>query len=293
MNSLVKLWLFQVLLVGLSSGVMAAPEAVPLSEDRGPIFKVLKADNAEDAAEIKQVIGEELPEGYVLEVNYVFWVDGSLIPRGYAPTKAVPKDPDGVIDGTVHHWVPGGSSRTVEYKDGERHGIERYYRTYRKVPQMECTWKQGKLHGVKKTYHDNGSLMSETTYEDGEPVGEGRTYGPAGKVLEVTPYQNGAIHGERVQHWPGTEEDAPRRIIPYQEGVVEGTVRDFYQDGALYRAWQFRNGRPHGIEIQYDEEGKKTRTRYWLDGDIVPRGKFEAEYKKEPKEDGAEEQDAE
>ena len=79
-----------------------------------------------------------------------------------------------------------------------------------------------------------------------------------------------------MQYWPDSE-DTPRRITPYREGVVQGTVREFYQDGTLRKTMQFANGQPHGIQIQYDEKGKETRKRYWLDGDIVPKGTFDAE----------------
>jgi len=279
------MWRFPYLLVvGLSlyscSGWSLAAEEVTAKNP--PISKVLKMDNEQDAAEIRKVIETDLPKGYILEVDYVFWIDGSQIPRGYAPTRATPKDAEGNVDGTVRLGIPGGPTRTIQYVKGRKQGVEKAFRTFGRL-HMECTWEDDNLHGLKKTYHDNGNVMSETKYEHGQPVGESHTYDPAGKLLEVTPYKDGLMDGDRIQYWPGNEK-ALKRIAPYRNGMVHGLVREFREDGSNRKSIQFAHGDPHGIEIEYDEKGVETRRRYWLKGDVVPRGKFEAEYKEDESE---------
>jgi len=138
---------------------------------------------------------------------------------------------------------------------------------------------------VRETYHSNGALNSKTTYEHGKAVGESIVYSPLGNVIERTPYHQGERHGERIQYWEIEGESIPRRITPYVKGVISGLLQDFHQTGKLRRSMQIRNGEAHGIEILYDNEGNETRKRYWLNGDIVPKGKFDAEYKEDDDEE--------
>jgi len=269
----------------LAAAGRSALHAEDSSPARQRITKILEADNHEHTQEIRRLVRGDLAEGYKLEVESTFWVCGSQIQRGYVPTRATPLNSEGVIDGVVYQWTPGQGQpiRITIYVEGKRHGIEKVYSNTSRL-QAENPYENDKLHGVRKTYYEDGELQGETTFEHGTPVGEGVTYCPQGNVIERTPYQDGVMHGERVQYWALEGERIPRRITPYVKGTVHGIVRECHSNGALRRTMQFRNGEPHGTETSFDGDGNETRKRYWLRGEVVPKGMFDAEY--EPEEDG-------
>ena len=252
-------------------------------EDKGTKVRVFSADDEEHKGQIERLMEQNLPEGYTLEVEYREWWDGSQIYRGYSHVRATSLNPDGVIDGKVRYWeVSGGLLREVPYEEGKRQGAER---VWSRGGHLEAVipWEDDQVHGERIGYHSNGKVSARLTYKNGKAIGESILYASDESVRERASYKDGKRHGKRIQYWPDSEE-AVRRIIPYREGLVHGVVRELYPDGTIRRELGHRTGEIHGIEVSRDEDGNETRRRYWLNGDIVTRGKFEAEYEEETEE---------
>jgi len=273
------------ILLPIASGFAFADEKQAAeTEDTASLrrIRIYDPENKQHMAIIRRYFRDGLPEGYKLRMEVELTSDSSQ--EGAVrelPVIVVPIDEDGLRNGTELHyrlWSP--LQRSIEYKDDVKHGIERGYRYNPDARENnvveEINWKDGKMHGPRRFFYPDGSVQMEAEFKDGQPVGANKSYSADGKLLEVTPYKDGEMHGERIQYWQGT--DKLRRIIPYEAGTVEGTVKDFHENGKLRRLMPFRKGLLHGIEQEFDAEGKVIRERFWLEGEMVPRGRFEQEF---------------
>ena len=218
---------------------------------------------------------QELPATHKVKpkVRYI-WSDDEEkpLPRLLSLT---PLGPKGKPDGAEQHY--GSEHRTVPYRSGLKHGTETAHKIVGRRRERrlvsETPWVKGKIHGVKKVYHlPNGKLHMEVLYEKGRRQGEAKTYDLPGRLVKVTPYKNDKTHGEVTEYYPGTEQK--KKVIPFRKGKVHGTVFEYYEDGSLKRELPGRDDCFHGIEKAYDEKGQITRTRYWLDDDVVTKEEY-------------------
>jgi len=212
---------------------------------------------------------QKLPESHKVRPRIRYrWSDDNLkhFPVLVALT---PLGPNGKPDGTERHF--GAEVRTVPYERGLKHGTEVTRRGGRVL--SETPWKKGKLHGIKKVYHPpNGKLHMEVPYENGLRQGVAKTYDLPGRLVKVTPYRKDKAHGKVIEYYPGIEQE--KKVIPFRKGKVHGVVYEYHEDGTLRRELPARDDRFHGIEKAYDEKGQLTRTRYWLDDDIVSKDDY-------------------
>jgi len=218
---------------------------------------------------------EKCPEGYKARVTLTqnFSNHPDHYGVNYYARSIVPLNPQGQPDGeeTIYGPPGGGSLAIVPWKNGVKDGVEKVYDGSNL--RAETPWKDGKIHGVKRTCFANGKLQSETTYEDGVANGPTRSYGPDGKVVREGTMRAGKRHGTLTDYWPGS--DKPKRTAEYDMGRVVGLVREFYASGQLKREVPFRDNTMHGIEKEYDITGKVIRTRYWVDGNAVSQEEYE------------------
>ena len=217
----------------------------------------------------------ELPATHKVKpkVRYI-WSDDEEkpLPRLISLT---PLGPKGKPDGPEQHF--GSEHRTVPYRNGLKHGTEAAHKIVGRRNERrlvsETPWVKGKIHGVKKVYHlPNGKLHMEVLYEKGRRQGEAKTYDLPGRLVKVTPYKNDKTHGEVIEYYPGTEQK--KKVIPFRKGKVHGTVFEYHEDGSLKRELPARNDCFHGMEKAYDEKGVITRTRYWLDDEVVMKEEY-------------------
>jgi len=78
--------------------------------------------------------------------------------------------------------------------------------------------------GVRKTYGEDGSLLSEINYKDSIRDGLARNY-----------FRNGKVQTE----------------VNYVKGVKEGESKSYYEDGGLYLVTPYVKGKRHGIQKKY------------------------------------------
>lgn len=158
----------------------------------------------------------------------------------------------------------------VPWRNGVKHGVEKQFESEngRRFVAVELPWKNGQVDGMRRTYHPDGRLRSETTCRRGVPDGPARTFDAEGALLRESAMKNGRRHGEMKDYWPGTTQ--VRKVIPYRDGLVEGLVREYYKDGRIKRETEFCNDRMHGEDHHYAADGERVRTVRWKDGDELP-----------------------
>ena len=220
-----------------------------------------------------------MPEGRKLRLT---------IRRTFEPSKqtmisaiqiVTPLDANGLKDGEERFYNIYGYQllRSVTYRAGVRHGPEKLYASGQ-YPQTEIPWDNGAVRGLRRSFHPDGRLMTEIAYEDGRATGESKSYDPNGRVTRIAQFRNGQRDGLMTEYYPAPA----KRLVPYSKGLINGTVREFYENGKPKSEMTYKDDVLHGVEKQYDEDGKLSKTRYWLDGESVAEGEFKEKYKGEP-----------
>ncbi len=158
-----------------------------------------------------------------------------------------------------HHANSYSLLREIPWKHGKRHGVERIFT--RGHLETEIPWVNGVIQGNRKTFYPDGSVRSVSPYVDGVPQGRLLSFDQEENITRESFMEDGRLHGILTDYWPGT--DQPRRIIPYQNGRVHGTMRAFYANGNLRTKAEFVDGLRHGSEIHYEVDGSVIRHLTW------------------------------
>ncbi|HLS31191.1 MAG TPA: hypothetical protein VK021_10070 [Flavobacteriaceae bacterium] len=111
-----------------------------------------------------------------------------------------------------------------------REGVWKYYKKGKEnQPIMTEEYKNGKLHGWKKTYYSDGQPTEKTHYKHGLRDGESLIYGKNGQVLQQYKYKNDKLHGHSKVY------NAKGNILSegsYKQGLRDGEWK-FYTDEKL------------------------------------------------------------
>ena len=273
-----KLWRW---VVPVLLGTCTLASAGPTEDEEGELKTIVLAPGGKlDAPDTQQTVlqyrkEKKVPDDVSLRVVLTHHHDGSVRFRWFLRS-LVPLDAQGQPDGeeVEYVWLAGPVHSTT-YRHGVRHGLERMWSGSRSGPSYltsETPWENGKIHGVKKVYLPGGKVMSQTTYEHGQMTGESRTYDEEGRLLRITFYNSGKKHGELHDFWP--ESGKLQRSIPYNNGKVDGTSHEYYSNGQLKREASVKNNAMHGLERQFEPDGKLLSTHYWLQGEEVTESEF-------------------
>jgi antitoxin component YwqK of YwqJK toxin-antitoxin module len=174
-------------------------------------------------------------------------------------------------------WYRSPQRKTL-YKNGVKDGVEQLFHPGTDKLQHEIPWVNGRIEGVKKSYHQNGTPSVETPYKGGKITGEVKSFTDKSGLLRVARFTAGVRDGEMVDYWPDRQ-NAVERSVPYRKGQIHGMSRAFYADGKPKWEKPFRDNLQHGVEKQFSPDGKLERERHWIDGDTVTPEEFKAKYK--------------
>lgn len=234
-----------------------------------------------DVARLKPLL-EALPDGHRLRLEFTTVpkaITGQPNDIRYAHlmTMVDAQDrPDG-LEVEFFNWYQHPVRKSV-YKQGVKNGVEQLFHRNADKLQHEIPWVNGKIEGVKKSYHENGKPSVETPYAAGKISGEVKSFTDKGGLLRVARFTAGVRDGEMIDYWPDRQ-NAVERSVPYRKGQIDGMSRAFYADGKPKWEKPFRNNLQHGIEKQFAPDGKLERERHWIDGDTVSPEEFKAKYK--------------
>ncbi len=272
---------------GLFALVCLVP-AVAVAEAEDASSSVVVVEKAADVPKRLQFAAKRFLKKHCTESQKLRLTIGQFFDHGHSTSTnqmepyakiLVPLDTDGKPHGEEVHREPRSHSptRIVPYEHGVKHDMEKLFRRSlegKLYLEKEIPWKDGKMAGAIRTRYSDGAVRSETQVVDGVPTGVSKTYDRQGSLLRSMTLKAGKPHGVRKDFFSGTKQ--PRRVIPYEQGKVNGTAREYYANGQLKREAPFHMDVRHGMEKRFEADGTPAGVRYWLDGEEVFKKEYEA-----------------
>ncbi|MFC1742613.1 toxin-antitoxin system YwqK family antitoxin [Candidatus Riflebacteria bacterium] len=113
-------------------------------------------------------------------------------------------------DGNYKEYWPDGKIKIeTNYKNGKKHGIEKWWWEENGNLGSFSNYKNGRKNGIHRYYHRTGVLYYEATYKDGKLHGIENWY-EAGRLDKEVPYKDGEPHG--IEKYYNTDNKVIKRI---------------------------------------------------------------------------------
>ena len=157
-------------------------------------------------------------------------------------------------------------------------------------------------------YGDDKQLMAHGIFYNQKKDSVWTHFNFLGTLSFKETYKNDVLHGKKTVYYiPASPEDKRNRILQeqhFENGELNGPVREFFPDGVLKKEGNYRNGRPdglvkhyrpdgtldyeerwknrqkHGWWMAYDSQGKEVARRYFYKGEELSGKELEAHLKK-------------
>lgn len=130
------------------------------------------------------------------------------------------------------------------------------------------TFKEGKPHGIEKSWHENGQLKYEVNYFEGERVGYDVSYDFDGVIKGKDYFKNGLLHGVS-REWGFSLEAESSILIKlnnYKEGELHGCCKKWHENGLLASESYYYKGELNGPCKYFDKEGLMWSNELYLNG---------------------------
>jgi antitoxin component YwqK of YwqJK toxin-antitoxin module len=124
-----------------------------------------------------------------------------------------------------------------------------------KVMAIE-NYRDGKLHGRRKSYYPSGRVWEEKCFVHGKPHGVAARYYENGQIADSAIFVRGKLHGLVKSYYTNGE--------TYSEGFLEmsthvGRSALFLSDGTLYQTEDHKDGRGSDVKV-HAEPNEKQKT---------------------------------
>lgn len=96
--------------------------------------------------------------------------------------------------------------------------------------QAEYYLKNGKLHGIKKTYFENERINTIECYENGQENGWFSWYLKNGDISSVGYYVKGKLNGPLISYYNGKN---IKSSTFYKDGVINGLYVEYHKNGRI------------------------------------------------------------
>ncbi|WP_395848097.1 toxin-antitoxin system YwqK family antitoxin [Cystobacter fuscus] len=124
-------------------------------------------------------------------------------------------------------------------------------------------YREGKRHGIFRTWNEQGVLLEELSYAEGLPDGKWKLYWPDGQRALEMGYVKGTLEGENTTYYTNGN---PRYRRTYQKGVVHGRHARWFESGLVEVEGAFNQGRPSGWWVRRNAEGRVVKQ--WSEGGL-------------------------
>ena len=124
----------------------------------------------------------------------------------------------------------------------------------------------GQPDGWWKSYNEKGVLVSEGNRKNAQLDSVWFFYNDSGDTSLVIHYRNGMKSGPRIQYL------SDERIVEnWEDDSLLSPVRTYTADGHLKRETPYLDGRPHGMEREFDTAGHIVKLSYYHRGILTKR----------------------
>lgn len=174
----------------------------------------------------------------------------------------------------------------------------------------EIPYQKGELEGVAEYYHVSGAIWKLLPYCKNELEGIATIYQSDGQLLQSSEYSQGKRHGKTMRYWAkdkiaGKEDYVQGRLVEgtyydtkgltissvkegtglrpvfgkaniaemheFKNGVEEGEVKIYGEEGELLRCYHVKDDHFHGEDLDYYPEkpyGRPKLSVLWVDGQL-------------------------
>ncbi|MFT4759412.1 MAG: antitoxin component YwqK of YwqJK toxin-antitoxin module [Paraglaciecola sp.] len=150
---------------------------------------------------------------------------------GTTMQKAVKKNPDGEImeEGTV--------------ENGQKNGQWIIYNADNNLPKSITTYVDGLYTGTLIEFNKRGQIEKTTSYINNELNGLYGVY-KFGRTVETVNYVNGKMDGVYRKYFNNKDDVQEERT--YKNGVLDGALRFFNEEGKVVLEYDYKNGEKIG-----------------------------------------------
>ncbi|OJH42530.1 hypothetical protein BON30_04885 [Cystobacter ferrugineus] len=167
--------------------------------------------------------------------------------------------------GTEPSHTEGFEERRVSacvLPDGRKQGAEHVRAANGRLLERG-EYREGKRHGLFRTWNEQGVLLEELSYAEGLPDGKWKLYWPDGQRALEMGYAKGTLEGENTTYYTNGN---PRYRRTYQKGVVHGRHASWFESGLVEVEGAFNQGRPSGWWVRRNAEGRVVKQ--WSEGGL-------------------------
>ncbi|MBN4073014.1 hypothetical protein JYT74_03125 [Crocinitomix catalasitica] len=205
---------------------------------------------------------------------------------------------DGYKSGKYTSWHEGYVYLTGYYLQGKMNGVWTYYHDASTMSNL-VTYKNGTLDGPYKCWFKNGNLFTEVVYELGKVHGNSHEYTETGELFKTTQFEYGKLTGEwyhsigdeisiddmtqkdgiyylnglaysgKATSFFKTDDRNPQLIrqeISLTGGLFHGPYTERFENDALRKVGQYKNGEKDGNWKIYHKSGFLWQTMDWENG---------------------------
>lgn len=171
-----------------------------------------------------------------------------------------------IFDGCCQAWTNTGQlEATIQYQLGALEGESIYYHANGQV-KKRISHRQNIVEGTSETYNDCGTLVERANYRQGLRDGISERFNDSGDLIAEESYSAGRLlnasyyndqgqvvakiengHGYQAQ----LENGVVRQLFEFRNGLPEGEVKLYDQEGRLVNRLHVKNGKKHGEELVY------------------------------------------
>ncbi len=171
-----------------------------------------------------------------------------------------------VFEGSSYCWNDEGKLKAlIPYSHGILEGLSCYYYPSGAISE-EVPYKNGEIEGESKSYDENGSIIGSTVYVKGLKSGKSVSYWPNGALQYDEMWHEDLLQEGKYFTKDATlvcqivdgmgkrcifGDEAPSETHEYVQGVAEGEVVLFDQNGTVTRRLFVKDGDKHGLETYY------------------------------------------
>jgi antitoxin component YwqK of YwqJK toxin-antitoxin module len=160
-------------------------------------------------------------------------------------------DPPPGYSGDWRHWDQSGRLLSLyRYREGRRDGP---YQTFDSagLPLSRGQYEAGLLEGIQIINQESGA-RTEAPYRRGKREGVERTWFDNGRLAVESPWVDGVQEGSVVFYF---EDGSLQASIPFYRGRIEGVQKAWHANGRLQAEETFRNGLKNGPSRFWRDDG--------------------------------------